>query len=107
MSGMEKYAFRMKLNPGKAEEYQRRHDAIWPELLGLLRDAGVSDYSIHLDEETGTLFGVLWRRKDHAMGSLPGHPVMQRWWAMMRDIMETKPDGEPLAVPLPTMFHLP
>ncbi|MEM7392058.1 MAG: L-rhamnose mutarotase, partial [Verrucomicrobiota bacterium] len=50
---MEKYAFKMKLNPGCRAEYKKRHDEIWPELVTLLRDAGVSDYSIHLDEETG------------------------------------------------------
>jgi len=104
---MEKYAFRMKLNPGMADEYQRRHDAIWPELVVLLKDAGISDYSIHLDEETNILFGVLWRKMDHAMDDLPSHPLMQRWWEHMRDIMETKPNGEPVAIPLRPMFHLP
>jgi L-rhamnose mutarotase len=103
---MEKHAFRMKLLPGQEVEYRRRHDAIWPELAALLRDAGVSDYSIHLDRETGTLFGVLWRRDDHGMGALPDHPVMRRWWAHMADIMETNPDRSPVAVPLETVFHL-
>ncbi|ANT62003.1 L-rhamnose mutarotase [Salipiger sp. CCB-MM3] len=104
---MEKYAFRMVLNPGCAEEYKRRHDAIWPELAALLKDAGVEDYSIHLDPETNHLFGVLWRREDHGMDALPQTEVMQRWWAHMADIMQTKPDNEPLAVPLQPMFHLP
>jgi L-rhamnose mutarotase len=103
---MEKYAFRMRLNPGMAAEYKARHDAIWPELSALLKEAGVSDYSIHLDAETNLLFGVLWRRDDHAMADLPNHPVMQRWWAYMADIMETKPDNEPVAVPLVTVFHM-
>ena len=103
---MEKYAFRMRLNPGMAAEYKRRHDAIWPELVALLKDAGVSDYSIHLDEEHNLLFGVLWRRDDHGMAALPNHPVMRRWWAAMADIMETKPDNEPVALPLQTMFHM-
>jgi L-rhamnose mutarotase len=103
---MEKYAFKMKLNPGQAEEYERRHDAIWPELVDLLHEAGVSDYSIYLDEETNTLFGVLWRRDDHTMDALPELPVMRRWWEHMRDIMATKPDGEPVAVPLRRVFHM-
>ncbi|WP_026613249.1 L-rhamnose mutarotase [Ensifer aridi] len=103
---MEKYAFRMRLNPGMAEEYKARHDAIWPELVELLRDAGISDYSIHLDEETNLLFGVLWRTDDHKMADLPSHPVMQKWWAYMADIMETRADNEPVAVPLKTVFHL-
>lgn len=103
---MEKYVFRMRLNPGMAAEYRARHDAIWPELSALLREAGVSGYSIHLDEETNLLFGVLRRREDHTMADLPNHPVMQRWWAHMADIMETKPDNEPVAVPLLTVFHM-
>ncbi|MFW2541357.1 L-rhamnose mutarotase [Primorskyibacter sp. 2E107] len=104
---MEKYAFRMRLNPGCREEYERRHDAIWPELVALLKDAGVSDYSIHLDEETNLLFGVLWRANDHGMDALPAQVVMRKWWAHMADIMEVKPDNEPVAVPLKTVFHLP
>lgn len=102
----EKFAFKMKLHPGKRDEYRKRHGAIWPELVELLRDAGVSDYSIHLDAETGTLFGVLWRKDGHAMDRLPARPVMRRWWAHMADIMETAPDNEPVAVPLETLFHL-
>jgi L-rhamnose mutarotase len=103
----EKYAFKMRLNPGMRAEYKRRHDAIWPELVALLREAGISDYSIHLDAETNTLFGVLWRADGHGMDSLPDSPVMQRWWAYMADIMETRPGNEPVAVPLETVFYMP
>lgn len=103
---MQKYAFRMRLNPGQEEEYRRRHDTIWPELVELLKAAEISDYSIHLDRETGLLFGVLWRRDDHGMDDLPHHPVMRRWWDHMADIMETNPDNSPVAVPLKTLFHL-
>jgi L-rhamnose mutarotase len=103
----EKFAFKMRLNPGMKTEYKRRHDAIWPELVALLREAGISDYSIHLDEATGTLFGVLRREDGHKMDALPQSPVMQRWWAYMADIMETRPDNEPVAVPLETVFHMP
>lgn len=104
---MEKYAFKMHLSPGKRDEYIRRHDEIWPELVALLKEAGISDYSIHLDEDSDTLFGVLWRRNDHGMNDLPLHPVMQRWWAHMADIMETQPDDKPVVVELKTVFHMP
>jgi L-rhamnose mutarotase len=104
---LEKYAFKMKLNPGMQAEYKKRHDEIWPDLVELLAQAGVSDYSIHLDPETNILFGVLTRPRDHGMASLPGHPVMKRWWAHMADIMETNPDNSPVAVDLVPVFHLP
>lgn len=103
----ERYVFRMRLNEGMAAEYQRRHDAIWPELVALLHGAGVSDYSIHLDVETGHLIGVLTRQADHTMDDLPNHPIMQKWWAHMADIMETGEDDAPVAVPLQPMFYMP
>ena len=104
---MEKYAFKMRLKPGCGEEYKRRHDAIWPDLVTLLRNSGITDYSIHLDRETNILFAVLWRTSDHGMDDLPATEIMQRWWAHMADIMETQPDNEPVAVPLDTVFHMP
>ena len=97
----------MRLHPGQEEEYRRRHDAIWPELAALLREAGVSDYSIHLDRGTGTLFATLWRRRDHGMDALPDHPVMKRWWAHMADIMDAEPSNAPVVTPLATVFHMP
>ncbi|MCB5202407.1 L-rhamnose mutarotase [Neorhizobium sp. T786] len=104
---LEKHAFKMRLNAGMEAEYRKRHDEIWPELQALLRDAGVTDYSIHLDRETNTLFGVLTRPTDHGMAELPDHPVMKRWWAHMADIMETNPDNSPVSKDLETVFHLP
>ncbi|SNT03805.1 L-rhamnose mutarotase [Antarctobacter heliothermus] len=104
---MEKYAFKMQLNPGCEEEYRKRHDEIWPELVALLKEVGVSDYSIHLDRETDTLFGVLWRRQDHTMAVLPDSEGMRKWWAHMADIMVTHPDNAPMVTELACVFHMP
>lgn len=102
----ETIAFRMVLRPGHAEEYRRRHDAIPDELVALLRDAGVRDYSIHLDAETNHLFAVLKRPADHGMDALPDHEIMRRWWAMMADIMDTNPDDSPKVTSLEPMFRM-
>lgn len=104
---MEKFAFKMHLTPGCRDAYIKRHDAIWPELVTLLKEAGIKDYSIHLDADTHILFGVLWREDGHGMDDLPNHPVMQKWWAHMADIMEAHADNEPVAIPLETVFHMP
>ena len=103
----ETVAFRMQLHAGCEDEYRRRHDAIWPELVALLHDAGVVDYRIFLDPESRALFAVLTRRVGHTMDTLPQHPVMQRWWAMMADIMDTNADQSPVQVPLREVFHMP
>jgi L-rhamnose mutarotase len=100
------YAFRMKLKPGTTAEYKRRHDEIWPELATLLRDAGIYDYSIFLDEETLHLFAVLKLEDDNTRDTLPQHPLMRRWWDYMKDLMYTHPDGRPSEWPLIPLFHL-
>ena len=104
--GVMNHAFRMKLKPGNTAEYRKRHDEIWPELAALLNGAGIYDYSIFLDEETLHLFAVLNLKPGDTRASLPQHPLMQRWWAHMKDLMETDPDGRPIEWPLQRVFHL-
>ncbi|MGB8315041.1 MAG: L-rhamnose mutarotase [Aestuariivirga sp.] len=96
----------MFLKPGMEAEYKRRHDEIWPELLDLLHAAGISEYSIYLDPDTNILFGVLLREPKHRMDSLPDHPVMQRWWAYMADLMRTNEKNQPVAIPLNSVFYM-
>jgi L-rhamnose mutarotase len=104
---LELHAFKMKLLPGMEDEYRKRHDEIWPELVALLHASGVRDYSIHLDRETNTLFGRLSRPVDHRIDALPDHPVMKKWWKHMADIMDSNPDNSPVQSDLVTVFHLP
>ena len=79
---------------------------IRPELEKLIKDAGISDYSIYLDERTHTLFATLKLSDDHTSAQLPDNPLQQKWWAYMSDIMDTNPDKSPWCATLPEMFHL-
>lgn len=103
----EQIAFRMNLFPGKAAEYRKRHDEIYPELAQALTDAGVSDYSIWLDAEANHLFGILTRSDTHTMDTLPDTEIVKRWWAFMADIMATDADNVPVQIPLKRVFLLP
>lgn len=103
---MKRVAFKMKLFEGCEEEYKKRHDAIWPELKILLKETGVEDYSIFLDEDTNILFGILKIENSRKLDELPNHPVMKKWWAYMKDIMESNPDNSPVSVPLKEVFYL-
>lgn len=104
---MERVAFKLQLNTGQVAEYKKRHDALWPELQQLLKETGISDYSIFLDETTYSLFAVLKVMDAGKLDALPAHPVMQKWWAYMSDIMETNADNSPLSIPLKEVFYLP
>jgi L-rhamnose mutarotase len=103
---METFAFKMKLNPGQAEEYKKRHDEIWPELKSLLTNHGISDYFIFLDVETNILFAVQKRQGNSTSQDLGQTEIVKKWWAYMADIMETNPDNSPVSVPLKEVFHL-
>ena len=96
----------MKLKPGVAAEYKKRHDDIWPELTAALRAAGVSDYSIFLDEETLTLFAVQKLSQANTAAGLPDSPIVRKWWDSMAPLMEVHPDRAPISKPLQEVFHL-
>lgn len=102
---MERVAFKMKLKPGFEKEYQKRHDEIWPELAEELTNAGVSDYSIFLDEETNTLFAVQKLSDNNTADNLPQTEIVRKWWDFMSDIMDVNPDNSPEVVGLKEVFH--
>lgn len=103
---MIRHAFKMKLKKGFEAEYKRRHDELWPELEKALKEAGIHDYSIFLDEETSTLFAFQKLEPGNTSSQLPGHPVVKKWWKYMADIMDTNPDHSPVSATLREVFHL-
>lgn len=96
----------MQLKPGVRDEYRKRHDEIWPELVVSLESAGIRDYGIYLDPRTDTLFASQKLTEHNTSASLPETEVMRRWWDFMADLMETNPDGSPVEHPLEEMFYM-
>lgn len=105
--GGHRIAFKMQLYKGFEAEYKKRHDALWPDLKKLLKSNGVSEYSIFLDETTNSLFSIMKADDLEVLKDLPSNPVMQKWWAYMKDIMETNDDNSPVSIPLKEVFYLP
>ena len=104
---MKRFAFKMKLKDGCEKEYEYRHANIWPELKAMIKEQGVSDYSIFWDKETNILFGV--QKCDSEANSQDTEnvdPITQKWWDMMADIMEVNSDNSPVTIPLKEVFHL-
>jgi L-rhamnose mutarotase len=103
---MNRVAFKMKLKPGFEAEYAKRHAALWPELVDLLKGQGISEYSIFYDEETHILFGF--QKVDGEQGSqdLGENLVVKKWWHFMSDIMDVNEDESPVTVPLREVFFL-
>lgn len=96
---MERYAWKATLKEGMVEEYVRRHDAIWPELVEVLRKAGIRNYTIW---QTGQeLFGYYECEKgaEYAARVQAESPVVDRWNEFMKDVMVMEMDPETGAQP--------
>jgi L-rhamnose mutarotase len=103
---MKRVAFTMKLKKGSEKEYIKRHNNIWPELQVLLKKQDISDYSIFLDEETGTLFAVQKISGEEGSQDMGSNPIVRKWWDYMADIMEVNSDNSPRTKVLKEVFYL-
>ena len=98
---MQRYAWKARILPGMQEEYVKRHDEIWPEMLALLREAGIRNYSIWRTD-SGELFGYYECEfgAEFAARVQRKSPVVDRWNAYMKDVMAMEMDPETGAQPL-------
>ena len=104
---MQRLAFKMKLNQGQKEVYKKRHSELWPALKQLLKDNGVSEYSIFFDEETNSLFAFQKVSGESGSQDLANNEIVRKWWDFMADIMEVHPDNSPVSIPLEEVFYMP
>lgn len=98
--------FKMKLYPGMKEEYEKRHNNLWPEMQDMIHEYGGSNYTIFLDEETNTLFGYIELEDEARWAESADTEICRKWWDYMADIMETNPDNSPVSIDLTNVFHL-
>lgn len=99
-------AFLMKVNPDAHEEYERRHRPIWAELEEVLKNHGVSNYSIFLEMETNQLFGYVEIESEKLWNQIAETDECKRWWNFMKDVMSVNSDNSPISVELKEVFHL-
>lgn len=104
---MDRYAWKAMLKPGMKAEYKRRHDAIWPEMVALLKAAGIRNYTIwNVDDE---LFGYYECEKglDYAASVQAESPIVDKWNQYMEDVMTMPLDPDTGVQPkLERMFFL-
>ena len=99
-------AFRMELRPGMAGEYQRRHEALWPEMRDMIRAHGGRNYSIFLDPETNALFGYIEIEDETLWAASEQTDVCRKWWDYMAPLMAVNPDNSPVSRDFKPVFHL-
>lgn len=97
---MERYAWKATVKEGKREEYVKRHNEIWPELVKVLKEAGICNYTIwNVQNE---LFGYYECEKgcDYAAKVQAQSPIVDKWNAFMKDVMVMEMDSVTGAQPM-------
>jgi L-rhamnose mutarotase len=95
---MKRYGMMLRLKPGAEEQYRRYHQAVWPEVLRMIADCNIRNYSIYLKD--GFLFGYFeYHGMNYAadMQKMAADPRTQEWWAIMMPLQEplsTRKEGE-------------
>jgi len=82
------------IKPEKIAEYRTYHAAVWPEVLAMIAECNIKNYTIFLREPENLLFAYFeYHGTDYAadMEKMARHEPTRRWWAM------NGPCQEPLA----------
>src|SRR5699024_9967031 len=99
-------AFLMNVYKDKHDEYEQRHNDIWPEMEKELKNHGVISYSIYLDKEASKLFAYLEIENEEKKNQMAKTEINQEWWNHMASLMETNEDNSPTVIDLKEVFHL-
>jgi len=99
-------AFLMKLKAGCREEYERWHKPIWLDLHNVLKEHGVHSYSIFFERDTNRLFAYVEIESEQLWRQIANTQVCRRWWAHLKELMETNSDNSPVKDELEEVFRL-
>lgn len=108
---MQRMGMVVGLKPEFIDQYKRLHAAVWPEVLALISDCNIRNYSIFLKEPENLLFGYweyIGADFEGDMAKMAADPKNQEWWAVCMPCQEplnTRKEGEWWAM-MDEAFHL-
>jgi L-rhamnose mutarotase len=106
---MQRFGTMIRLKPGSEESYKRYHAAVWPQVLSMIQECNIRNYSIYLKD--GILFSYFeYHGSDikRDWDKMAAHAKTQEWWAIMQPMQEpvpTRKEGEWWAE-MEEVFHL-
>ena len=105
---MKRYGMVIKVRPGKLDEYKRLHAAVWPDVLKMIRDCNIRNYSIyHKDGYLFSYFEYVGDDFEGDMARMAADAVTQKWWAVCKPCQQplpTRGEGEWWAA-MEEVFH--
>lgn len=98
--------FIMHLLPNVQQEYERRHNEIWPELVKVLKQHGGQNYSIFLDVNSNQLFAYVEIKNEQKWNEVANTDICQKWWLHMKELMKTNSDNSPIVINMLPVFYM-
>jgi L-rhamnose mutarotase len=96
---MKRCAWIIELREDRIEEYKRLHADVWPEVLAMIKQCNISNYSIYLkklSDGKSYLFSYLeYMGADFEgdMAKMAADPMTQKWWDVCKPCQEPLPDN--------------
>jgi L-rhamnose mutarotase len=106
---MKRYGMVIGLRPEAEKSYREHHAHVWPDVLAMIRECNIRNYSIYLhDGKLFSYFEYAGEELDADMAKMAADPATQRWWALMKPMQEPLPDRKPDAwwTELEEVFHV-
>lgn len=106
---MKRYGSIIGVLPEKLEEYKKLHAAVWPDVLKMITECNIRNYSIYYKD--GILFSYFEYIGDNYkadMAKMAADPTTQKWWDVCMPCqkpVETRKEGEWWA-DMQEVFHL-
>jgi L-rhamnose mutarotase len=95
-TNVRRYAQVIRLRPESREEYVKYHARVWPEVLKLIQDCNIRNYSIFLkDDVLYAYFEYIGSDYEADMAKMAAHPRMQDWWKITDPMQEPLPTRAP------------
>ena len=103
---MERYCFTVDLYEGAADEYKRRHDEIWPELVAAIKAAGLSNYSLFRRGTQVVAYVEATPDAATAFAKVGAHEANARWSAWFEDLIVNLTDSRGQLIAMDEVWHL-
>jgi L-rhamnose mutarotase len=95
---MQRFGSVIQVKSDRFEEYKRCHAAVWPEVLNMITECHIRNYSIYFKD--GFLFSYFeYDGTDYNadMAKMAADPLTQRWWDYVKPMQQpliTRKEGE-------------
>ena len=93
---MKRYGSVIGVRPEKLEEYKRLHAAVWPDVLKMIKDCNIRNYSIYFkDGYLFSYFEYIGTDFDGDMAKMAADATTQKWWAVCKPCQSPLPTRKP------------